>query len=184
MTEIWDWLTANAVPISVIATILTALVACLALAATAGDSRRRSRPYIIASLERDTHLAGVANLTIVNYGSTPAMDVHLEYDGRLPNPVVKDDTLSWYLRDQSKTPFPVLAPGQRVATVWSTPDSAKRIGDPPESCGVTVSYRGGGSPRQHKARFLLDTRPFKSLLQLDMPSAEQSLRDIARNLKG
>ena len=182
MTAIWEWLDANAVPVGAIATVLTALVACVALAATANDSRRRSRPYVVVSLERDPHIAGVANLTLANYGATPAMDVQLQYDDRLPNPAVKDDSLSWYLRDQSKIPLPVLAPGQRVTTVWTTPGSAKRIGDPPESCVVTVVYRGDGSRRRHQAQFMLDTRPFNSLLQLDMPSAEQSLHDIAKHL--
>lgn len=184
MAEIWEWLNANAVPVGATATVLTALVACLALAATARDSGRRSRPYVVASLERDPHLAEVSNLTIANYGTTPAMDIQLQYDDRLPNPTAKDGTLSWYLRDQSRSPLPLLAPGQRVTTVWSTSGSTDHVGEPPESCVVTVGYRGGGSLRRHKAKFLLDTRPFSSLLQLDMPSAEQSLRDIATNLKG
>lgn len=183
MTEIWEWLNVNAVSLGAISTVLTALVACLALAATANDSGRRSRPYVVASLERDPQVAGVANLTISNYGATPAMDVHLHYDDGLPNPTTKDDSLSWYLRDQSKTPLPVLAPGQRVTTLWSTPGSAERVGDPPESCVITVAYKGAGALRRHKAKFLLDTRPFNSLLQLNMPSADQSLQDIATNLK-
>ena len=53
MSEAWDWLAANGTGVSGLATVATAIVAIWTLVHMSRDSRDRTRPLIVVSLEND-----------------------------------------------------------------------------------------------------------------------------------
>ena len=50
MTEWWTWLNTNAAGVSAMAAVTTAFIAVVTMWASAADSRRRSRPYVLVDL--------------------------------------------------------------------------------------------------------------------------------------
>ena len=156
MSEFWTWVNTNAAAVSATAAVVTAFIAVLAIRATASDSRRRTRPYVIVDLRPDQdHPSGTMDLIIENVGQSAARDLVIEF---LPPLAISDDkseNLLWWVGERYKAPVPLLAPGQQLTNTWriahSRPEDEGKIG--PVVTSAQVSYRGAGRRKRYSDTF-------------------------------
>ena len=148
MSEFWKWVNANAAAVSATAAVVTALVAVVAIRATASDSRRRARPYVIVDLRPDQdHPSGTMDLIIENVGQSAARNLAITFVPPLVISEEKSENLLWWIGERYKTPVPLLAPGQQLANTWriahSRLEDEGKIG--PAVTSARVTYRGAGA---------------------------------------
>jgi hypothetical protein len=135
-----------------IAIIATAIYAKRTLAAAKDDSRARTRPALVAYLERELLSHGAILLVIKNFGPSSATDVRVAFD---PPALAKEDVAALPDSDMKKWLYqrfaesvPIWAPG------WATSNVIRSGQDPLQPFAVTLSYRGADST-EYEERFAL-----------------------------
>ena len=135
-----------------VAIVVTAIYARRTLAAAKDDSRARTRPTLVAYLERELLAHGTILLVIKNFGASSATDVRVSFDP--PAPAKEDiaalpesDLWKWVYRRFSD-PVPVWAPG------WSTDNVVRAGQDVLAPFSVVASYLGPDGTR-YEDGFLL-----------------------------
>lgn len=136
-----------------VAVVVTAFYAQRTLVAAKADSRARSRPVLIAYLERELLSHGTVLLVIKNFGPSSATNVHVTFDPPAP-PIealgaLPDANMTKWLYQRFATPVPVWAPG------WSTSNVIRAGQDPMPTWVVQVSYFGPNAT-EYWDRFVLD----------------------------
>lgn len=123
-----------------VAIILTALYAKQTLAATRSDSRARTRPALVAYLERELLSHGVILLILKNFGASAATDVRVTFDPPAPSPAdvaaLPDSDMTKWLFQRFEAAVPVWAPG------WSTSNVVRAGQDSLEPFTVVLDYVG------------------------------------------
>jgi hypothetical protein len=135
-----------------VAIIVTAIYAKRTLAAARDDSRARTRPALVAYLERELLSHGAVLLVIKNFGPSSATDVRVAFD---PPALASDDVAALPDSDMKKWLYqrfaesvPIWAPG------WSTSNVIRSGQDSLQPFAVTLSYRGPDSTH-YEDRFAL-----------------------------
>lgn len=72
--------------VSALGAVTTAVIAAWSLKGSRDDSRERSRPVIVAELQRNPLTHGAQSLIVRNYGASVAKDVSVKFDPALPDP--------------------------------------------------------------------------------------------------
>ena len=147
-----DWVAVGAVAAVVtaaftsamaIAIIVTAVYAKHTLTATKDDSRARTRPALVAYLERELLSHGVILLVIKNFGSSVAADVQVAFDPPAPSiedvAALPDSDMTKWLYQRFEDPVPIWAPG------WTTSNVVRAGQDPLAPFTVVLSYVGPDS---------------------------------------
>lgn len=128
-----------------IAIILSAIYAKRTLLAVKDDSRARSRPALVAFLERELLSHGAILLVIKNFGPSSAADVRVRFDppapGREDVAALPDSDITKWLYQRFADPVPVWAPG------WSTSNVIRSGQDPLAPFTVALEYLGPDSIR-------------------------------------
>lgn len=186
-TEVWTWLNTNAGGVSALSVALTALIAAGALVATALDSAKRSRPYVVAELMPAEHSTTSIVLVVRNYGQSVARRLTVAFDPAVPGG--DDDALSPRLiARRYKKELGHLSPGQALTNTWVTyvaaPGSSNELvpqWDVPEKCTVTLRYRRGWW-RRYRERFVLETEVIGSTSRTVSTDSELGVRkSLAQN---
>lgn len=140
------------------ATVAAAVVAILTLAGARGDSRARTRPVVVATLERELLSHGTLNLVIRNYGATLASDLIVRFDPPLPPPSgLPDADVRKWISESFAGPRQ-LAPHQSISNVY-------RAGhDDVAPIVVKLTYKAEDGHRYHQ-HFHLDPRPLLKTTQ-------------------
>lgn len=115
-----DAVTTMAACVSAITTVVTALIAVLALQSTARDSRDRTRPMLVAELWRSTMGSQTQHLVIKNYGASVAREVAVMFDPPLPDTEDTSKSVHW-MNERFREPIPVWAPGAAMSNVYKHP---------------------------------------------------------------
>jgi hypothetical protein len=135
-----------------IAIIVTAIYARRTLAAAKDDSRSRTRPALVAFLEREMLSHGAILLVIKNFGPSSATNVRVTFNPPAPGgqdlAALPDSDLTKWLYQRFAEPVPVWAPG------WSTSNVIRAGQDPLDPFTVTLAYLGPDSTR-YEERFPL-----------------------------
>ena len=101
-----------------IAIVVTAIYAKRTLVAAKDDSRARTRPALVAYLERELLSHGAILLVIKNFGPSSASDVRVAFDPPAPDiedvAALSDSDMTKWLYQRFAEPVPNWAPG------WST----------------------------------------------------------------
>ncbi|WP_152539277.1 hypothetical protein [Nesterenkonia sp. AN1] len=140
--------------VSTFAAVITLVVAAWSLAGSRRDSRERTRPLVVASLQvGPTFVHGATYLVVGNYGATAARDLTLTFDPALPEgeapaapslPIRRHSAIS--IRARYAQPLEVLAPSQKLINLCTNRAVEQREGDQspdlPETFTVGVRYRG------------------------------------------
>ncbi len=123
-----------------VAIILTAVYAKRTLSASRSDSRARTRPALVAHLERELLSHGTILLVLKNFGASAATDVKVTFDPPAPSAAdvasLPDSDMTKWLYQRFETPVPVWAPG------WSTSNVMRAGQDPLEPFTVVLDYVG------------------------------------------
>ncbi len=135
-----------------IAIIVSAIYAKRTLVAAKNDSRARTRPALVAYLERELLSHGAILLVIKNFGPSTAADVRVAFDPPAPGTedvnALPDSDMTKWLYQRFAGPVPIWAPG------WSTSNVVRSGQDPLDPFTVTLSYLGPDSTR-YEERFPL-----------------------------
>lgn len=135
-----------------IAIIVSAIYAKRTLVAAKNDSRARTRPALVAYLERELLSHGAILLVIKNFGPSTAADVRVAFDPPAPGTedvnALPDSDMTKWLYQRFADPVPIWAPG------WSTSNVVRSGQDPLDPFTVTLSYLGPDSTR-YEERFPL-----------------------------
>lgn len=135
-----------------VAIIITAIYAKRTLVAAKDDSRARTRPALVAYLERELLSHGTILLVIKNFGPSSASDVQVAFDPFAPSPgevdALPDSDLIKWLYQRFEGVVPTWAPG------WATSNVVRAGDDPLEPFTVLLSYLGPDSTR-YDERFAL-----------------------------
>lgn len=115
-----DWVAVGAVAAVVtavftaamaVAIIVTAVYAKRTLTATKDDSRARTRPALVAYLERELLSHGVILLVIKNFGCSVAADVQVAFDPPAPSiedvAALPDSDMTKWLYQRFEEPVPI-----------------------------------------------------------------------------
>ena len=148
MTDL-DWIAVGAIAAVVtavftaamaVAIIVTAVYAKRTLAAARDDSRARTRPALVAYLERELLSHGAILLVIKNFGPSSATGVRVVFDPPAPAneevAALPDSDMKKWLYQRFAESVPVWAPG------WSTSNVIRSVRDSLEPFTVNLSYRG------------------------------------------
>lgn len=131
------------------AIIVTAIYAKRTLVAAKADSRARTKPALVAHLERELLSHGTILLVIKNFGSSSAADVRIAFDPPAPakeDIVALPDSDMWkWVYQRFSEPVPVWAPG------WSTSNVIRSGQDPLAPFIVMASYLGPDGTRYEDA---------------------------------
>ena len=123
-----------------VAIIVTAIYAKRTLAAAKDDSRARTRPTLVAYLERELLSPGTILLVIKNFGPSSAADVRVAFDPPAPSngdvAALPDSDMKKWIYQRFSGPVPVWAPG------WTTSNVIRSGDDPLDSFSVLLSYVG------------------------------------------
>lgn len=159
-----------------------AFIALLAFISTAIDSGRRSRPVMIARLERDATDTYV-QVVVSNFGGSAAKKVQviLPPDFAVGDP--SEGNLHAFTRDKYKHTIPVWAPqeSQRDYYKLIVPKSGETF--PPEIVKVRIRYRSDWF-RHYQDTFDLDRRPVEiAITSSNDGDPRESLKTIANGIK-
>ena len=186
MSEFWKWVNTNAAAVSATAAVVTAFIAVVAIRATASDSRRRTRPYVIVDLRPDQdHPSGTMDLIVENVGQSAARDLAIEFLPPLAIASDKSENLLWFIGERYRTPIPLLAPGQHLANTWriahSRLEDEGKIG--PAVTSAQVSYRGTGRRRRYSDTFALNAAVVQNAVGSMIRSERASLELIEKHIR-
>ena len=123
-----------------VAIIVTAFYAKRTLGAAKDDSRARTRPTLVAFLEREILSHGTILLVIKNFGPSSATDVRVAFDPPAPSnddvTALLDSEMKKWLYQRFAEPVPVWATG------WTTSNVIRSGQDELEPFTVSLSYLG------------------------------------------
>lgn len=123
-----------------VAIIVTAIYAKRTLVAATDDSRARTRPALVAYLERELLSPGTILLVVKNFGPSSAANVRVAFDPPAPSnddvAALPDSEMKKWLYQRFAAPVPVWAPG------WTTSNVIRSGQDPLDSFTVWLSYLG------------------------------------------
>ena len=107
-----------AAAVSVLAAVVTAAIVIWALASSASDSGARTRPTLLAELEKGPDGSSVILFVVRNVGPTSAEDVSVSFEPDLPVPGddVRPTHLSYAARRYADA-IPSLGPGQALSNI-------------------------------------------------------------------
>lgn len=182
--DMLTWMNDNGAAVSALATVATALVAIFALSHTARDSRERTRAVVIAEFRKAKNSTSTIDLVVRNAGQSVARDVVVKFD---PEPVLPDDgrvyATKWLLQRYRQT-IPTLAPGQELANIWHSADSAGMNDEPTaDQVRVTISYRRSRL-RRYSEVFPLDVDLIRMMtFAEDSTSMPGRVTSIAKSLE-
>jgi hypothetical protein len=124
-----DWIAIGAVAAAItalftaamaVAIIVTAIYARRTLAAAKDDSRARTRPELVAYLERELLSHGTILLVVKNFGASSATDVRVDFDPPAPSAdevaALPDSDMKKWVYQRCAEPVPVWGPDGRRAT--------------------------------------------------------------------
>lgn len=168
--------------LSALAVIVTALIAGFTLSATRSDSRERTRPLVVVSVERGPkYIDGTTYVVVGNYGQTAARNVDVSWvqDFRITDDV--NDAGSKTARafeERFEHPISLLAPGQKLSAIARfKQQTINHYGDSfPDQLDVSVTYDDGRkgrnrspskNPRQYSDNFSLQLDMYDSEMKLD-----------------
>ena len=137
-------LSAIAAGISTLAVIVTAVVAVYALRGSRQDSRERTRPVVVASLQREPLVHGTLNLVLRNYGASAARNLHVHFDPPLPDPSsLPDSDMRKWIAHRYARPVAIFPPATSLSNVY-------RAGyDDVAPLTVKVAYTSGEGRTYH-----------------------------------
>ncbi|WP_258933385.1 hypothetical protein [Nesterenkonia pannonica] len=176
--------------LSALSAIVTALIAAFTLSATRADSRERTRPIVVASVERGPkYIDGTTYVVVGNYGQTAARNVDVSW---IQEFTIIDDVndagsnTARAFKETFEHPISLLAPGQKLsAIVRFKRQTINHYGDSfPDKLDVSVTYddgRGGKwyhlkKPRQYSDSFILQLDMYDSEIKLDRGSKDYQQR--------
>jgi hypothetical protein len=136
--------TAVGTVVMAVAIIVTALFAGRTLKATREDSRSRSRPVMVAELQRELLSQGTTLLVLRNLGASVAKNVTVSFDPPPPKlDELPDDNMMKWIYERYATPITTWAPG------WTLSNVIRSGYDSLVPITVTVAYEGpDGTPYQ------------------------------------
>ena len=133
-----------------IAIVVTARLAKGTLEAAREDSRARTRPVMVAELQRELLAHGSTLLVVKNLGSSVAKQVELHFDPHPPNDVGalgEADMMKW-IYDRYSTPVTTWAPG------WVASNVIRSGHEEISPLTVTIKYQGPDGTRYEDPYFL------------------------------
>lgn len=126
-----------------IAVVLTAVYARRTLEAARADSQARTRPVIVAELQREFLAPSTILLVIRNFGASVARDVSVTFDPPPPSDISSipmSDNWGWIYK-RFEQPITTWSPG------WTTSNIVRSGSDELADFTVTVNYAGpDGAP--------------------------------------
>jgi hypothetical protein len=152
--EVATTVSAIAASLSAVLTIVTAVVAIQTLRAARIDSRGRSRPVIIASLQRELLTQGTLNLVIRNFGVSVASNVRVSFDPMPPSDLdslPSGDMRKWLFETYEK-PIQTWPPG------WELSNVVRAGHDDIEPFAILIEYCGPDNTR-YSERIDIDPTP-------------------------
>lgn len=152
--EVATTVSAIAASLSAVLTIVTAVVAVQTLRAAREDSRARSRPVIVASLQRELLAQGTINLVLRNFGASLATRVTVSFDPRPPadlESLTDGDMRKWLFQTYEK-PIHTWPPG------WELSNVVRAGYDDIEPFAVLIEYFGPDGTR-YSERIDIDPVP-------------------------
>lgn len=127
--SITDWITAGSTlggaAITAVSVVVAAWVGIRTLRQTKRDSISRSRPMVVATLERDPHPTGLsAFLVVENYGQSVAYNVTVTFDPPIHDVGTQSGQPSFVpmLLRRYAEPIANLAPGVALRSIWNIPN--------------------------------------------------------------
>lgn len=149
--------------LSGLAAVTTAAVAIWSLIGARSDSRQRTRPVVIATLQKGPSTShGVIYLTIENVGNSVARRTSVTFDPPLPDYETTDDgqpgVVAPFLRRRYSDQLPTLAPRQTLKNVYSyiAVGHQGNVEPMPDQFTVTVTYYDANNKRKYIDLFPLD----------------------------
>ena len=173
--------------VSAFAAILTAVIAVVALASTARDSRERSRPLVTALFRMAEHSDTAFELVVRNYGTSAARDLQVVFDPTLTEED-RSDGLTDMVAKRYDSPIPLLPPGSELTNTWwrgkNTGGNELVNGlNTPEEVQVNVSYKGNRI-RRYRDTFQLHADTIKlTTYSVSSASTPGRMKTIADSLK-
>jgi hypothetical protein len=152
--EVATTVSAIAASLSAVLTTVTAVVAVQTLRAAREDSRARSRPIIIASLQRELLTQGTINLVLRNFGASVATGVTVSFDPGPPadlESLPDGDMRKWLLQTYEK-PIHTWPPS------WELSNVVRAGHDDIEPFAVLIEYFGPDGTR-YSERIDIDPLP-------------------------
>lgn len=159
-----------------------ALIALLAFISTAVDSSRRSRPVMVARLERDPTDTYI-QVVVSNFGGSAARKVRVILPSDFAVGAPSESNLHAYTRDKYKHEIPVWAPQESQRDYYKLIVPSPGEAFPPEIVRATIKYRTDWL-RRHKDTFDLDRRPVEiAVTSSNDGDPRESLKTIAAGMK-
>lgn len=126
-------------------TLATAIIAIWALIRQESQSRERSRPVVLPTIEL-RHEPMRLNFYVENYGPSAAYNVKLTFEKHEAWARGDAEKSITELAQMFDTTVPMWAPRQRIGTLyaWSAAHSEQDFDKIPKTVKGTVSYRGNG----------------------------------------
>ncbi len=144
------------------------------------DSRGRTRPLIVASLENDDDYGmSVMSLVVKNWGPTVARGLKVGFEPDIVAQHVESRSTLGYVARRYLNEIPLLAPGAELKNAWRTAGDSEGHGkSAPKVVVASVSYRGT-SRKRLRERFTLDAHAIEQGTGAGHPSVRASLSEIA-----
>lgn len=143
--------TAWATALGGLSAALTGLVAIFALIAATNDSRKRTRPVVVAELRShpDPRAIGWLILAVRNVGATTARDLTVTFTPALTTSE-KNPRLVEFLKQRYDETIPSLGPGQELVNTVQMDAKDPAESDIPPDVTVEVTYRRSAFRSYHE----------------------------------
>lgn len=153
----WDWLAANSPQFSLLATVITAVVAVFALGQSARDLRSRTRPVVLAEFQKPEHSTTAIDFVVRNVGASVAHDLNIKFepDIKIPDKESTNPLAPTIVKRYSRT-IPVLGPGEKLRNVWYQAGFSDQDELIPKQVDIHISYKSEVRLRGYQETFSLD----------------------------
>ncbi len=180
LTQFSDW-----GAVTGMATAALAVFAMLTLGSAALDSRKRTRPYVVAEFRVVPFSYKRLDLVVRNAGATAARDLVVRFDPPFLESG-KRGALGDFVARRYSEAIPVLGPGQELASVLHVDLDKPEANDVSERLVVSVEYsRHGVFRRKYTEEFPLRRVIYtEQVFSVSSDSPEGRLRKIAEELAG
>jgi hypothetical protein len=172
--------------VSGLGTLATAIIAIWALIRQESQSRERSRPVVLPTIEL-RHEPMRLNFYVENYGPSAAYDVKLTFENHEAWKAGDAEKSITELAQMFDTTVPMWAPGQRIGTLyaWSAAHSEQDFDNIPKTVKGTVRYRGNsrhwyGARMRFEERFELTAEIW--LLAHPEPESSDSVKGFIKKI--
>jgi hypothetical protein len=167
-SNMWQWFKDNGLGFSAMAAIVAAVVGIWAIINSKKDSRDKSRPVVVAELQRHREAETHIMIVVRNAGATVAKDVVVTFDPALTTEPTDANRYANAAQRMFADPIPTMGPGQLLTNPWYH----KEVDGAPDRCTVTATYKDTRK-RKFEDEYILAIAPYRASLLL---SADDSVR--------